>query len=228
MYSDKAITALIPTFHRPEGLRKVLQSLCETAPEVKIVVAIEPDDPQAAEISAEFNADIAVCQAPRLGCSNAWNEALRVRPDDDIYVIAADDCIFKKGWLREALKALKKLDGSGLVAFKSGNREDMGDHYLMTRDFMIQHHGGVAAIPHYTSWCLDDEAQLRAKRAGKWIHAKDAVVVHNHPKHSQDACYVMGRELRDHNRAIYHERQAAGWPDDFEPILRDNGYEPAD
>ena len=224
VHREASITALLPTFHRPAGLRKALASLHETAPEVKVVVAIEPDDMEAVEIASEFNAEFVMCAAPRLGCSNAWNTALKASPDDDIYVIAADDAIFKAGWLEAALETLAKMGGSGLVAFASGKRKDFGDHYLMTRDFMIKYHGGVAAIPHYTSWCLDDEAQHRAQAAGLWRRCDEAVVVHNKPNKGQsDAGYDMGRELREENQERYHKRQQAGWPDDFEPILRDNG-----
>ena len=217
--TGRKVTVLLPTFHRPVKLRRVLDSIVETAPDVRIVVAIEPDDPQAAEIASEYNADIAVCKARRLGCSNAWNEALRLAPDSDIYVIAADDCIFKANWLSASLSALKKLGGSGLVAFRSGRRLEMGDHYMMTRDFIVKYHGGVAAIPHYQSWCVDDEAQLRAKRAGLWALAQDAIVVHDHPKGEIDAGYAMMRERRDDSRKVFYGRMAAGWPDDFEPII---------
>jgi glycosyltransferase involved in cell wall biosynthesis len=197
-----------------------LESLRRTAPSVKIVVAVEPDDPQAVEIASEYDAHIAVCSAPRLGCANAWNTAFRASPDDDIYVIGSDDCIFKPKWLENSLKALQKLGGSGLVGFKSGYRREMSDHYLMTRDFIIEHHGGVAAIPHYTSWCLDDEAQLRAKRVKKLVRADNAVVVHTKTKYSDDEGYRMGRDLRDENKLLFGRRLMLGFPDDFEPIIK--------
>lgn len=212
------ITVLLPTFHRPVRLRRALKSIRKTA-DVKIVVACDPDDVEAVEIAAEFDADFAICDKPRQGCANAWNTALRASPDDDIYVIAADDAIFCKGWLEAALLALKKLGGSGLIGFRSGRRKDWADHYMMTRDFMIEHHGGVAAIPHYTAWCLDDEAVLRARRAKQFIKAWDAVVIHKQGER-HDEGFRLNEERIEANRQIYYRREKAGFPDDFEPILR--------
>lgn len=215
----RKITALIPTFYRPDGLARVLASLKDTAPSVKCVIAAEADDIRALEIARTYGATAAQCEQPLQGCAYAWNTALKASPNDDIYVIGADDAIFKFGWLEESLKALDKLGGSGLVAFKSGHRRKFGDHYMMTRDFIVKHHGGVAAVPHYRSWCVDDEAQWRAKKAGKFIKCNEAVVIHDKGT-EDDKGYIMGQSYRELSRAIYYKRHASGFPDDFEAIIK--------
>lgn len=214
------IAALIPTLHRPDGLLKALNSIRETARDVHIVIAADADDEIAARTAALFGATLAICKQSRMGCAYAWNTALEAYPDADIYVIGSDDAIFQPGWLEAALKALAKIDGSGLVGFHSGEKDELALHYMMTRDFLIEHHGGVAAVPHYSSWCVDTEAVERARRARKYIKAMDALVLHEWGGPDGDECYRLGAERRDENKALYYKRKKLGFPDDFEPILR--------
>jgi GT2 family glycosyltransferase len=213
----KKITALIPTFHRPLGLARTLQSLRDTS-DIKIVVALELDDVDGYKVAMNYGAVITFCIPPRAGCANAWNTALAASPNDDLYIIGADDAVFVEGWLGEALKGLDELGGSGLVGFESGHRKDYSDHYMMTRDFMIEHLGGVAAVPHYTSWCVDDEAILRARKVGKFYRSRTAVVRHDKGAEN-DAGYKMGQECRKENKELFYKRQDAGFPDDFERII---------
>ena len=213
----KKITVLIPTFYRPEGLARTLQSLRDTS-DVKIVVALEIYDSDGFRVAVGYGAEIAYCARHYAGCAYAWNAALAASPNDDIYVIGADDAVFVEGWLGEALKGLEILGGSGLVGFESGKRKDYSDHYMMTRDFMIEHHGGVAAVPHYTSWCVDDEAILRARKVGKFYRSLTAVVRHE-KGNENDAGYKMGQARRKENKALFYKRQALGFPDDFERII---------
>lgn len=216
------IAALIPTLHRPAGLWRVVQSLEETAPNVIRVVATDPDDRTAREIAQVFDCVTAVCDDNRLGCAHAWNTALRAYPDADAYVLGADDAIFTAGWLEAALKALQKeLKGSGLVGFNANwKKTDYSFFYLMTRDFIIEHHGGVAAVPHYFTWGLDTEACERAMRVGKYYKALDAVVLHDWQGPYGDETYRMGRARRAETKELYKRREELGFPNDFEPIIR--------
>lgn len=216
------IVALIPTLHRPEGLLRVITSLRDTAPDVEIVVAIDPDDLQARLTARLFGAQVAVCKEARRGCAYAWNTAMSAATDADIYVLGADDCIFTPGWLEAALHALNtELNGSGLVGFNAKwKKTDLSFHYMMTRDFIIKHHGGVAAVPHYESWCVDSEACERAKAAGKYYKALDSVVLHDWKGPDGDETYRIAHTRRQVNKELYFQRLKNGFKDDFEPILR--------
>lgn len=216
------VAALIPTLHRPAGLWRVLGSLEDTAPSVVRVVATDPDDRTAREIALTFGCIISVCDDNRLGCAHAWNTALKAYPDADAYVLGADDAIFTPGWLEVALKALRKhLGGDGLVGFNAKWKQtEMAFFYLMTRQFMIEHHGGVAAVPHYFTWGLDTEACQRAIRAGKYYKALDAIVLHDWRGPDGDETYTMGRARREETKEIYKQRELLDFPDDFEPIIR--------
>ena len=215
------IAALIPTLHRPEGLIRVLSSLRDTAPDVQIVVAVDDDDETAKHTARLFGAAVAVCKEPRQGCAYAWNTAMQSVANADIYIIGSDDCIFTEGWLEAALRALNKMGGSGLVGFNARwKKTDVSFHYMMTRDFIIEHHGGVAAIPHYSSWCVDSEACERAMRAGKYVRALDAIVLHEWLGPDGDETYRIAKARRTPNKDLFFRRQEQGFPDDFDPILR--------
>jgi len=212
-----SVAALIPTLHRPEGLRRVLQSLHDTAPIVTPVVAHDADDLSAPVIAKEFGAIVAKCDNQRAGCAYAWNTALQAAKNFEAYVIASDDCIFREGWLELALDEI--ATGAGLVGFATDKKTIYSYHYIMTREFIQKYHGGVAAIPHYSAWCVDTEACERAIRAGQYVKLKHRLIEHEWRGPDGDEGYVLGRERRAENKMIYHQRKNAGFPDDFERIL---------
>lgn len=215
------IAVLLPTLHRPEGLRLALQSIRDTAPSVNIVVARDADDIHAKDIADEFGAMCVTCAESRMGCAYAWNTALRACPNADMYVLGSDDAVFLSGWLKEGLEYLNKIDGSGLVGLKTKEygKYELSAFYLMTRDFIINHHGGVAAVPHYASWFVDAEACGRAQKAGCYAKTTRRVVVHNWRGPNGDEAYRLANKRRQENRKIYEDRKSRGFPDDFKPII---------
>jgi GT2 family glycosyltransferase len=218
------IVVLVATLNRPLGLNTVLRSLQDTADHLPVMVASDRDDEHARSIVSARNYYSALCRELRRGPAYAWNTALREMPDGDAYVIAADDVVFYPGWLDETLKRLDLMGGSGLVGFndwhKNGDKV-VSTHYLMTRDFILQHHGGVAAVPHYRTWGPDVEACARARRAGLYAWAESAHVFHDWCGHDDDADETY-RQAKPHwsaDKELIKQRKAAGWPDDFEAII---------
>jgi glycosyltransferase involved in cell wall biosynthesis len=215
--------ALLATLNRPERLTKTLRSLADTAPALPVMVATDPDDEAAREIARIFGAACCQTDEPRRGPAYAWNTALAHAPDFDAYVLAADDLIFLPGWYEAALKELSVLGGSGLVGFNDGRKrpELPATHYLMTRDFITRYNGGVMCCPRYRTWGVDVEAVERARRAGCYAYAKDAKVTHEWTAFSDpDETYLQARPYYAADKRTLALRQIAGWPDDFEPVLR--------
>ena len=206
------VTVLLPTFHRPAGLRRVLASLSD---KVRVVVACEPDDKMAPQICEDHDAQCVVLKEARRGCAYAWNEALRAYPWGEAYMIGADDLQFKAGWLEAAQECQK-----GFIGFNDDRSQKyFATHYMMRREFIIKHHGGVAAIPHYTASFVDLEASLRAQRASEYAYLPGAHVTHIWKGPDADECYRLGDARLAENRALFERRKAEGFPDDFEPIL---------
>ena len=225
MLQPSEIACLIPTLMRPAGLRRVLQSLVDTAPEIHCVVARDPDDEEAKNIAKEFKAQLVTMPEKRMGCMKPWNEALRATPDYQAYILGADDMYFTKGWLEETLKVLEEeLHGSGFVGFNDMRKnayQHCATHFLATRDFIVKYNGGVMAFNCYTCDYTDMESDQRARRAGKWAWAKEAHVPHIWlgKIDLDDISYALAKPKRPAMRAIYEAREAAGFPDDFPPVL---------
>ena len=220
------ICVLIATLNRPAGLRRVLQSLRETTTiDLPVMVATDPDDQAARDLCREYyKVNTCMCQIPRRGPSYAWNTALAAAPNHKAYILASDDCQFMPGWYEATLEALEKIHYSGMVGFNDGKKDGsrtMATLYLMTRDFIIDHNGGVACCPHYRTVGPDTETTERARRAKKYIWAAGAHVHHlwqgDNPM--ADETYQQAKQFNRDSRALYFKRLAAGFPDDFPPIL---------
>jgi hypothetical protein len=225
---------LIPTIFRPAGLRHTLDTLIATLPEFVdddhfvISIAGEKEDVEARAIAAEYVARFTPCPEPLMGPGYAWNVALSGAPDCDAYFLASDDMEFTDGWLEEVMIVLRdELHGRGLVGINDG-RKDSGriragtiepTHYLMTRDFIVEHNGGLAAYPYPVDW-TDLEANIRARKAGKWAYAERALVRHVWiGARGGDEHFKRNQTKKREAKALYRMRFAAGFPNDVQPIL---------
>lgn len=204
------IAVLIPTFFRYKGLKRTLESLRQTAPFVWPVVIAEPDDIYAGKLTSEYRATFVKCMERRKGPTYAWNTGLAAEPNYGAYILGADDCYYLPNWLEELEIVLSNCGGSGLIGLNDGS---FTQHYLMTRDFIVEHCGGVFAIPHYRAWFLDLEAVERAKAVNKYFISPNSKIVHDwhgsaSPNYAKQAA------------ALFEERKAKGFPNDFPPIIK--------
>ena len=207
----------MPTLYRASGLEAAYISIKATVPDVEVIIAHELGDERAEIFCKMHELKSAVCEDQQ-GPAHAWNEALKVCPDADIYILASDDVEFIPGWYEIALKAL-----TGLVGMNDGTgkyeRTGWATQYMMTREFIIKYNGGVVACPHYRVDFTDVEICERAKRAGVFSYCPDALVVH-HWRVNDDEGYREADKHRAAARKVYEARKAKGFPNDYEPILR--------
>jgi glycosyltransferase involved in cell wall biosynthesis len=217
------VSVLFPTTGRPDAAEACLRQLRETAPDVEIIAAIDADPETEARL--QVLADRITYSDEYRGCSRAWNDALALATGDPI-VFAADDLEWHPGWLQAALKRLAEFPGGwGLVGFNDGHwNESLSTHYIMSRRFIVEVLGGVVAWDFYRHSFNDLEVNERAKRAGRYAWCQEAHVKHLHwtfgdrPKDDTDT-----RLLDEHGESerIYHEREAAGFPNDgITPVIR--------
>lgn len=240
------VSIILPTFHRATRLRECLESLHPTLPHAPIVETVALpmlDDGESFgmldRMKRQFtDRDSGACMLkviPRTrvdaSAVQGWNYGLRrASHKSDLYVLAADDLMFRDGWLTNAIRALVKTGHDDmLIGFNdlSKNGKSYASHYMMTRKFIVRHHGGVMAIPHYHSWCIDWEAAARAKRVHRYLWAANSLVEHRHPGNrnaEMDSTYKAGYvQYADSDHAMYVERMKKNFPDDFPPILLDEG-----
>lgn len=229
------IAVLIPTYFRPQGLRRILQSIRDTVTfsnldhvTVDAVVVRESGDEEAEVIAREYGALMPPPNLiPMLGAVYCWNTALAFVPDYDAYVLGSDDIFFMYGWLEECVKYMQQ--GYGAIGFNDNCIEEFridkqnckivhnaewATHYLLTRDFIIQHQGGVMCVPYYRNLYIDLETAARAKKAGKFIHALNANI-----KHDRHETAAGGQQYKPRDKIFYDVRKRAGWPNDFPPII---------
>jgi GT2 family glycosyltransferase len=218
------ISVLLATTGRPEMAERCVRGVLATTEghDVEIIAAVDAD----LETFRRLMVLECVVQYSKTlrGCSAAWNAALALSTGEHV-VLAADDLIWSAGWLDAALEKMAEFpDGWGLVGFNDGNwGSDLSTHYLVSRRLIIEHLGGRIAWEHYAHSFNDLEINERAKRAGRYAWCEAAHVTHEHwlfgarPQDDTDL-----RNLPEHpaSQRVYHERAAAGFPDDLEPVIR--------
>lgn len=160
---------------------------------------------------------------PRMTAVQKWNYGLEHEPDYEAYVLGADDLWAHDEWHDEVLR-VQSGSGVGFIGINDGATDGsvLSTHYLMTRQFIVEHHGGVMAVPHYRSWGLDEEATLRAKRAEQFAYAQYAVLEHRHwvwNTAAMDQTYAVAKHAHNYDIGTLRYRRSMGWPDDFERVI---------
>lgn len=163
----------------------------------------------------------------RLGALNAWNYGLSKSRGRWIFP-SGDDQKPHDNWFLKGLDAHRlDLGGYGVVGFNDlalDGYKQVATTIMYDRQFCIDHFGGVCTIPKYNYLWIDVELQERAKKAGKFVWLKDAVVEHLHPAHGKrDGDWIDDEKVVNnwHNidQQIYEDRKARGFPNDFDPVI---------
>lgn len=217
------ISILLATMGRLEKAEAFVQGVRDTTEghDVEIVAAVDGPGAHALALS-ELGCVVDHATQPR-GPSRAWNDAL-ARATGDPVVLAADDLEFQPGWLDAALTCLSELpDGWGFVGFNDGHwGAELSTHYLMSRRLIVEVFGGVVAWEHYSHSFNDREANARAIAAGRYVWCEGARVYHHHwifGDRPQDSTDTRLLELHPWSQRVFEQRQAAGFPNDFEPVI---------
>jgi len=214
------ISVLLPTTGRPDRAEVCVRRLRETAPGAEIICAVDADPETARRLGPLV--DVLLCSTELRGCSVAWNDCLREATGDPI-VFAADDLIWGEGWLEAAMAAHAEHPDC-LIGFNDGHWDaELSTHYLLPRSFIREVLGGVVAWEFYKHSFNDLETCERAKAAGRYHWCEGADVRHAHwlfGEREMDA--TDERRLPDHpaDQRIYDERAAAGFPNDFEAVIK--------
>lgn len=223
------ISILLATTGRPDMAERCVRSVLDTTAghDVEVIAAVDVDTLTVARLTALDRDRVRVTYSYEYrGCSRAWNDALRLSTGDPL-VLAADDLVFEPGWLDAAFERLHTAfeDGWGLVGFNDGHWDgELSTHYLMSRRLVVEVFGGVVAWEGYRHSFNDREANERARAAGRYVWCEQAHVRHEHwlfgdrPQDRTDT-----RPLAEHAQSerTFLERQAAGFPNDFEPAIRE-------
>ena len=222
------ISIIIPQRGRIEQLKQTLQSLYESGAlgEHEAVLVVDDDDSDSKNLYLLHPHIYRVIVDPGLTPVEKWNEGAQW-VNGDVLMLGANDIVFDKDWLKHALSALRTLpDEQGVVGTNDGytNGEASSPHFLATREFLVQHNGGVLCVPHYHAAFPDVEICEKARELGLYRFAKASRVIHKHPQTNSapvDEIHERGfLRWYDTDRLVWLERQAKGYPIDFEPVLK--------
>lgn len=228
------ISILIPSIDRPLQLRACLRQLIATTirHEVEIVVSLCVSDRASHSAVAAMPVIVTAGHEGYTGSCFAWNEALaRADPNAIAYVMMGDDVWAHRSWLDFAMGGLAMLpDIGGVVGCNDldprTDTQERANHFLVTRPFVSEVLGGTPFMPCYRNYFFDIETCERARRAGRYIYAPLSILEHRHPhahKARQDGVYLRSGQSFENDRQIYELRRAAGFPNDYDPVIPSDG-----
>jgi len=227
------ITIVMPTMRSKRAVDTIRQTLA-TSQGYLLEYVIVTEDEATRDAATAF---LLSCETDNLdgfqvlyqqthrGHPRAWNAGLASSHGEYI-AFWADDLWPHPGWLDTAMPYFDRFPGRvGYVGFNDlqhdGNKV-LITHYIAHREYIIKYQGGVLGYPHYKRVCNDTESYARAKKAGLWVWAHDAIVEHLHPcvgKREMDRYDRLNAEMFEGDVKTYHEHEALGFPDDFEPVI---------
>ncbi len=222
------VSIVLPSYRRPERLVNAVKGILDHtdyAP-YEIIVVIDEDTDSRNRVQALDDPHVMVLfNEQRRGAPACWNQGLAASRGH-ILAFWNDDCMPEAGWLDAALEAHQdQIAGYGLVGFNDGYQDGnmLAVQYLFDRPFCVDHLGGVMAYEVMLFGFNDTVANDRAKKAGRFYWCPESVVQHNHWSRDGGQMDALNREnmqMQGKDGYVYDRMKAAGFPDDFEPVLR--------
>jgi len=137
-----------------------------------------------------------------------------------------DDSWPDDDWLYKVYEEINKNGDGHYMIQSDGSRLGNGywaERAVSTRQFCIDHLGGVVAIPSYKSQYDDVEKTDRAMMAGKFFYTS-AYIEHRHPAYGKaqiDETYKDGYlGTYGVDTVTYNKRKAEGFPNDYPAVLK--------
>jgi hypothetical protein len=169
------VSIIIP-FIREDGLKRCIKAIEDSKPSVDY------------EIITEFDKD-------RIGAPKMVADLVS-RSKFDMVCFVADDTIPQAGFLDKAVSEMENIPGGwGLVGLNDQTGRDLACHWLAHKN-LLPLIGGEFFHTGYRHCFCDNELQSRAESLGRYVYAKDAVVVHDHP-------ILQGKELSGDYARVY-------------------------
>jgi len=220
----KRITILIPTRNRLEKLKKTLASI-PNLDYVNVLIACDSDMDTFKYIESLNNPRIwpmmvlACCGSEFAGSVECKNLCT---PDvEDGLLYGTDDIIFQENAIQNAFAYfnLNFPDDDGVVGFvQEGNTFHPTGVGLVGQKFLQRYPGKQLFFPGYFHFACQEIYDLCNKIGGKFVQAKNAVVLHKHPcnfREEMDQTHQDARIKKRKDHTLIKERKAKGsiWGD---------------
>lgn len=196
------ISVLLPTRNRPDGIRRLLDSISATAvTDVKVIVYVDDDDPTR-ELTVRHVLDfggIAIVDE-RVVLSATWNVCYRYATTD-VVMQCADDIVFRtRGWDQRVLDEFER--SSDHLVFVHGDdgfqRDRIGTHGFLHRDWIEA--VGYFLPPYFSSDYNDLWLTEVADALGRRVYLPDVVTEHMHPVAGKGELDQTHRERLERHR----------------------------
>lgn len=223
------VSFVIPSV-RADGLRRTLESTNKNAGDclVEMIVVTESGECADTALTVPLSSGryVAVDYQPQLerGCIEAWNSGLALSQGEYI-CFWSDDVVPHEGFLQNTLPLFKYFaDGNGYVGFNDLQNDPnvLTTFYIATRRYVIDYQGGVLAYPCYRGLFNDTESMERAKNAGRFRYAENAIAEHMHPsngKREKDEWDERMSDTWEHDYEVFKDRKKRGFPDEWEKVI---------
>jgi glycosyltransferase involved in cell wall biosynthesis len=197
------VSIIIPTLGRPEKLTRLVKMIKENAGYDNYEVIIKYD---------KFPPD-------NKGVPKLLKEGVE-ESRGDLVMYLGNDCIPEKDFLQLAvfrmIKAFPDLDG--LVGLNDGywKAGEMATHWLASKKLLPYLNGEFFHTGYYHTGC-DNELTERCRKIGKYVWAKEAKIIHDHPVRTgfkdkdMDDVYRWAYkfERMEHDKTLLNERSKA-------------------
>lgn len=226
MKPDPSIAVLIPTFGRPDRLRRVAENVhAATTVDHRLVFIVEDDDVESYQAAVRETDSLVVVNEHRANYSGAITTGFE-RTNDPFVFAGADDLAFHDGWDERALEhmddwvwvvgtndLLNPFVAAGLHA----------THYLVDRRYLDTIGGVVDQGPGsflndaYTHQWTDTEFIGTAKARARFRPCLESIVEHLHAysnkpgRQDPDATTAKGMVNVEADGALYDSRKHLWW-----------------
>jgi hypothetical protein len=215
------VAVLLPSRQRPEQMTENVTGLIEQKPpkgvKLRVYLSIMGTDRPTAyaanKLAKKYKSIIICGRDPDTTSVEGWNLAYEAAAAGgaDWFVLGADDVVWEPGWLDEALKVAGET-GAQVIGLNDGHTdlELYGAHYMVTKEFLDNHLGGVMVPPEYKSWWFDREVCEIAREHNLYAPAYGAMARHLHPEWQtaeMDETYEEGYKHHLADYVIYTNRK---------------------
>jgi hypothetical protein len=225
---------VIPTFHRLEKLSRFTKSYFRgDITDTKLYVYFDNNDVESCEEFKKRFPDVStIVLNKQYRAFRIWNLHLKTMASDGLFYIC-DDTELYPDCLKKAMQymKLKFRDGDGVIGINQRNimlerggrgfcQSGMG---LIGKKFVERFPERRVFCPEYVSFKADNELGQFAEKNRKFWFAKDAALIHYHPRFfksdGEDEAHLIVRDIQvEIDRKIYAERQTKKllWGKSFE------------
>lgn len=210
------LTIVMPTYKRPKGLMKSLESIKgNTYKDLSVIIVCEKEDKETYSWFYDLNKRIPyplifLSNPKNMGLTSAFNHGFKIASFADAVLWAGDDTEFWPDCISKAMATLKEKfpDGDGFIGFNQMQEgRTKGRSYafgLVGKKFLNRYPENAAFCPDYIHYGVDKEVGHYSISLDRFFVCRDAKI--NHIR-LQDETAEYSRRFFMRDKDIFRKRQ---------------------